>query len=175
MLLLTDRCSGSPVKSADKQSGGGNIHQLGNFQRTKAHKEEMESKLVSSVNKTIGALKDVKEKADGVKTDLKTKVIEKVVAEVQKWAAVGDVIHQHKAASLRKLADKLDSGKSSPQSGPLKTAAKSTSNGPVAAASRVTAAVNRNVEDTAVPVPTAAPPNNFGIPEETAHSWPGTQ
>lgn len=77
------------------------------FNRTMAHKVEFLTKVESSLNKTLGKLKDVKDKINDAKDRVKAKVMDKLAKEVEKWAAVGDKLQQHKSAAMRKLTEKV--------------------------------------------------------------------
>ena len=174
LSLLISQCVGSPLKSTDKQIIG-DFHPPKEqyFNRTKAHMAELKEKIESSVNKTIEAIKDVKEKLNDAEEEIKAKVVGKVIGVVEKLTAVGDVIHQHEAATLRKLADKFDSDKPE-KSTPVKT--KSTSN--IDAAPMVRVTTRTNGDGSSATFSTASPDAwSLLVPasEEPVHNWPGTQ
>lgn len=146
LVGLSAWCQGLPTKHAkpDLQTAK-ELH----FNRTMASKSQLLAKVETSVNTTIVKLTDAKEKVDDAKGELKAKIMDKVVKEVEKWAAVGDKIQQQKAATIRKLTDKAGI---SHQAAAIKS--KLAVGSTVAAARRVTTAApigNKNAIPEAVP------------------------
>jgi len=76
-----------------------------------AAKAKLFNKVESSLNTTITKLSEVKEKMTKVTGKVKSKVMEALSKEVEKWAAVGDKLQKKKTTFFNNLKENMNSAK----------------------------------------------------------------
>ena len=106
MIIAMHRTDASPLNHRNKFSQEAKEQ---HFNKTVAAKIRHLTKAESALNKTLSALTDPKKTFDDAKTQLATKIGEKVSRDVEKWAAIGDAIHKKEVELMAKVANKFKS------------------------------------------------------------------